>query len=105
MSLEVADNPELERYEARLDGDLAGFAQYRVEAGQMTLFHTEVEPAFSGQGIGSALARSALEGVRSRGLQVVPHCSFIAAYVRRHPDLYLDLVPEPLRGRVMHQGS
>ncbi len=105
MGLDVADNPQLERYEARLDGELAGFAQYRVEGGRLTLFHTEVRPAFEGQGIGSALAASALEGVRSRGLELVPRCSFIASYVQHHPDLYLDLVPEPLRDAVMQRGS
>ena len=101
MSLQIDDNPEEHRYEALLDGKLVGFIQYRLQDGRMTMVHTEVEPAYEGQGVGSELAKVALEDVRERGLKLVPRCPFIARYVRRHPDLYLDLVPEPLREKVM----
>lgn len=104
MSVEVTDNAELSRYEARVGGELAGFAQYRVDGRRMTLVHTEVDPRFEGRGVGSQLAKVALEDVGRQGLDVVPRCPFIAAYVRRHPDLYLGLVPEPLRESVL-EGS
>jgi predicted GNAT family acetyltransferase len=41
-----------------------------------------------------------LDDVRRRSLVVVPRCPFIAAYIRRHPDDYLDLVVPGLRARV-----
>lgn len=104
MSVEVADNKERGRYEARLDGELAGFAQYRMDGPQITIFHAEVDPALEGRGVGSQLAKAALDDVGRRGLELVPRCPFIAAYVRRHPDLYLDLVAEPLRANVMQDG-
>lgn len=100
----MADNQELDRYEARLDGELAGFAQYRIDGPRITIFHAEVDPALGGRGIGSQLARAALDDVARRGLELVPRCPFIAAYVRRHPDPYLDLVAEPLRAKVMQDG-
>ncbi len=101
MSLQIDDNAEEQRYEALLDGKLVGFIQYRLHDGRMTMVHTEVEPAYEGQGVGSELAKVALEDARDRGLKVVPRCPFIARYVRRQPDLYIDLVPESLRGNVM----
>ncbi|MGH2836472.1 MAG: GNAT family N-acetyltransferase [Solirubrobacteraceae bacterium] len=104
MSVEVSDNPELDRYEARVDGNLAGFAQYRLHGRRMTIFHAEVGPAFEGRGVGSRLAKAALDDVRARELELEPRCPFIAAYVRRHPDLYLELVAEPLREAVMADG-
>ena len=55
------------------------------------LIHTEVPPAFSGQGHASTLARSALDDARARGLKVRPLCPFIRGWIKRHDD-YADLV-------------
>jgi predicted GNAT family acetyltransferase len=101
VSLQIDDNPEQHRYEALLDGKLAGFIQYRLQDGRMTMVHAEVEPAYEGQGVGSELAKVALADVRARGLKLVPRCPFIASYVQRHPDRYRDLVPEALREKLM----
>jgi predicted GNAT family acetyltransferase len=86
MTVEVIDNPERQRYEARVDGRLAGFAQYRRRGGRVVFVHTEVHDDFEGQGVGSALARGALEDARARHLPVVPLCPFIAEYIDRHAD-------------------
>lgn len=101
MNVELSDNPELNRYEVRVDGELVGFAQYRIEDQEITIFHTEVDAAHQRQSLGSQLAKHALDDVRARGLELAPTCPFIADYVRRHPDLYLEIVAEPLRERVM----
>lgn len=91
MSTEITDNAEQGRYEIRLDGDLAGFAEYERGEGAVVFTHTEVDSAFEGKGVGSALARGALDDVRSKGLSVVPLCPFIKKWIGRHPD-YKDLV-------------
>ena len=91
---QVADAPERSRYEARVDGALAGWAEYRDRGEERTFTHTEV--TLEGRGVGGALARAALDDVRARGLRAVPMCPFIAAWIRRHPD-YADLVPEARR--------
>ena len=52
----------------------------------VVLIHTEVEPAFEGQGLGARLVAGALEDLRARGLKLVPQCRFVRAYLRRHPD-------------------
>lgn len=100
MSTQVRDNPEESRYELLVDGRLAGFALYRLEGRRITMYHTEVEPEYEGRGLGDELARTALDDVRRRGLVLVPLCPFIAAYISRHPDDYLDLVAPSLRQRV-----
>ena len=101
MGVEVIHNPQLSRYEAWVDGELVGFAEYHLNGSRLTLTHTEVNRDHERRGIGSQLAKDALADVAARGLELIPRCPFIAAYVRRHPDLYLDLVPEPLREKVM----
>lgn len=83
----VIDNPEASRFEAHQDGRVAGFAEYELTDDLIVFTHTEVDPAFEGQGVGSALARQALDQVRAQGTRrVVPRCPFIAGWIRRHPD-------------------
>ena len=94
----VVDNPEQHQFEGRLDGRLVGHSEYALAPGVITFLHTEVDPAFEGQGIGGALASNALDEVRARGLRVVARCPFIAAYIRRHRD-YADLLLRSKVGR------
>jgi len=86
----VVDNPDRHRYEVYVEDTLAGFAEYRHDGDRIVFTHTEVDPAFEGKGLGSALAAGALDAVRGRGLRVVPQCPFIAGYLARH-DEYADL--------------
>jgi len=85
-AVEVQNNADEHRYEARLDGALAGIVVYRLEGDRVALVHTEVADEFAGHGVGSALAREALLDVRRQGRQVTPICPFIAAYVEANPE-------------------
>jgi predicted GNAT family acetyltransferase len=100
MTIELSDSPEHARFEARVDGELAGFAQYRLHGGRMTLFHTEVDSAHEGHGVGTELARYALEAARARGWQVAPTCPFIAGFIRDRPGDYMELVVPTMRDRM-----
>ena len=93
--IDVTDNPNERRYEARIDGGLAGFAAYELDAARIVFTHTEVFAEFEGRGVGSALARTALDDVRGRGgLRVVPRCPFFRGWIDAHPD-YADLTTRP----------
>lgn len=87
----VEDNPAEHRFEILVDDALAGVAAYRLQPGVVVFTHTEVEQAFEGKGVGSALVRGALDQVRQRGDQVVAICPFVAGYIERHPE-YGDLL-------------
>ncbi|GGV02014.1 N-acetyltransferase [Actinomadura cremea] len=91
MSTEVTDNTSEQRYDITVDGAPAGYAEYEPGEGVVMFTHTEVDPAFKGQGVGGALARGALDDVRAKGLGVVPLCPFIKGWIGKHPD-YQDLV-------------
>jgi uncharacterized protein len=82
----ITDAPERGRYEAHLDGELAGILQYIVKYGRIALIHTEVSPAHQGRGVASALARFALDDARRRDLKVIVNCPYVQDYVARHPD-------------------
>jgi predicted GNAT family acetyltransferase len=63
----IVDIPGAARYEARVDDEIAGFAEY------------------------SAIARKALDDARAANAKVLPICPFIAKWIAKHPD-YEDLV-------------
>ncbi|MGY1591836.1 GNAT family N-acetyltransferase [Geodermatophilus sp. SYSU D00708] len=94
----VVDRPEAGRFEVLVDGAVAGFAEYRRTASSVAFTHTVVDPAFEGRGLGSVLARGALDATRDSGRSVLPFCPFIRGYIRRHP-AYLDLVPVERRAQ------
>jgi predicted GNAT family acetyltransferase len=88
----VTRNEDEHRWEARVGGELAGFAAYQLTDELVVFTHTEVDSAFEGKGVGGALARSALDEVAAEGTRkVMPLCPFIKAWIQRHPD-YVPLV-------------
>ncbi len=80
----IEDAPDRERYEARLEGELAGTLDYVRKRGHLALMHTEVLPAFGGRGIGSALVRFALDDARRRKERVIAKCPYVLSYLDRH---------------------
>jgi predicted GNAT family acetyltransferase len=92
----VTDNADLERFEITTGGELAGFTQYRRRPALIAFVHTEVDPRFEGQGLGSRLIGEALDSARREGLAVLPFCAFVNAYIQRHGE-YADLVPDAFR--------
>jgi predicted GNAT family acetyltransferase len=89
--VEVRDNPGQSRFEAYVDGKLAGTSSYVVGHGTLNFVHTEVDDAFEGQGVGSSLVRQSLDQLRERGgVRVTASCPFVRQWLRRHPD-YRDI--------------
>ena len=82
----ITDAPERERYEAHLDGELAGVLEYIVKRGRIALIHTEVLPVHEGRGVGAALVRFALDDARRRELRVIATCPYVQSYLARHPE-------------------
>lgn len=97
-TLDVVMNEETRRFEVALDGETA-FAEYRLVDHGVILPHTVVPDAFEGRGVGSALAKAALGYAREQGLKVIPLCTFMAAYITKHPEWH-DLVHETYRARL-----
>jgi predicted GNAT family acetyltransferase len=104
MEFEVADNPRENRYEVRVDGELLGFAAYRLRPGLIAFTHTQIDPRLEGHGAGSQLAEAALDDARARGLAVLPFCPFINWWIEQHAD-YADLVPAQFRAHFRFAGS
>ena len=86
MATAVRDNPALSRFELDVNG-VTAVANYQLNGQVMTLAHTEVPPQARHGGIASQLIAGALQAARARGLKVVPRCSFVKAYVDKHPEV------------------
>ncbi|MFE6895182.1 GNAT family N-acetyltransferase [Streptomyces sp. NPDC057694] len=87
----ISDNTEANRYEAFVDGELAGFAQYIRTKDLIAFVHTEVNEGYEGQGIGGSLVRFSLDAARTAGVAVLAVCPFYSGWIARHPD-YQDLL-------------
>lgn len=86
LAATVSENIAAHRYELLLDGELVGKLFYRTNDDVVTLIHTEVASHMEGHGLGEQLVAAALGDIRDLGLQIVPLCPYVAAYIRRHPE-------------------
>lgn len=86
QNVSVTDNPDQSRYDVTVDGQLAGYLDYRTRDDVVVFVHAEIYPRHEGQGIGSRLAKFALDDVISAGRSFVPQCPFIAHYVDKHEE-------------------
>ena len=94
---DVVDNSEGQRFELTVGAHLA-FVQYQRMHGLVVLTHTEVPQELEGMGVGSALARGALDMLVERGANVLPICPFVHEFIREHTE-YLELVSDRYRLR------
>ena len=79
-TISVRDDADGERYEIRVDGELAGHIEYRAAPGEIALVHTEVDDRFEGRGLAGKLT------------------AFVRGYIQRHRE-YEDLVPAERRAQ------
>ena len=89
--LEVIHLQERNRFEIHLDRKIAEL-DYRLQDGVITFTHTGVPKELGGRGIGGQIVRAGLDYAREKGYKVIPLCSFVDAYIRRHADEYDNLV-------------
>ncbi len=98
----VRRNDDRNRYELTVDGQMA-VCEFNRLTNAVMFTHTEVPEKLEGQGVGSTLVRGALDDVRAQGLQVIPLCPFVAAFIRRHRE-YMNIV-SPVSRRQLGEDS
>lgn len=76
-----------------VDGKICLIDYIKDSEGTIFLTHTEVPYGLQGRGYGMELVKKSLEDVERHGFTVVPSCSFVAAYIRRHPEWERILMP------------
>lgn len=81
----ITHNLAASRFECTVEGHRC-VADYQLrQDGVMRMTHTGVHPSLRGRGIAAALVAAALAHARAQGLRVEPACSYVQAYLARHP--------------------
>ena len=99
MTAVLTDDNAAGRYELRIDGVLAAIEDYTLEDGVISFNHTEALEGFEGKGAARQLVERILDEARTRGLQVLPVCPYVASFIGKHAETYLDLVPADRRAQ------
>lgn len=104
MSTDVIRNEAESRYDIVVDGERAGLAAYRDHtladgSVQRIFFHTEIDAAFGGRGLSSALVRAALEDTKAAGLRFAPVCPLVKGWTSKHADF--DDIKDPVTAEVL----
>lgn len=84
--LQIRHNVASNRFEATVDALLCR-ADYRMHGSTMMMVHTEVPPHLEGRGIASELVAAAFSYAKENGFDVLPVCSFVRTWARRHPEV------------------
>ncbi|KQP01534.1 GNAT family N-acetyltransferase [Leifsonia sp. Leaf264] len=84
--IDIRRNDEGSRYELSIDGEIAGYAEFRSVPGQIIVTHTQTLRDYKGQGVATRLTEWLLADARARGERIVPKCPFLVEYLETHHD-------------------
>src|SRR5450432_230477 len=78
-------NDALHHLELEVEGSIA-FIEFKLSHGKLFLIHTEVPPELGGKGAGSAIVQKALQYAKNNNYKIVPICSFVRSYLKKHKE-------------------
>lgn len=93
MTNDIRHNEASSQYETTVDGETAFVSYDREDPDVIVFTHTIVPDEISGRGVAGAVVKHALDDARRQNLKVVPQCSYVAAYIKRHSE-YQDLLAQ-----------
>lgn len=82
---QIVHNIDKSRFEYTEDGQLC-VLDYILNNSIAAFTHTGVPSAVGGRGIAADLVRFGLDTAKSKGWQVRPDCSYVAAFIQRNPE-------------------
>ena len=85
-ALDIRHDAEGGFFSVVVDG-VKGYVQYERTGDTLEATHTVVPNAIGGRGIAAQLVARLFEHARAEGLKVQPHCSYVAAWTRKHPEV------------------
>lgn len=95
--LHIQHDPARGRFHAQIDGHSIEL-DYQRSGSQLIFHHTGVAPALEGRGLAAKLVTHGLQWAATQDvMQVVPACSYVAAFIRRQPRWQRLLLEAPIQ--------
>lgn len=88
---QITDNPAESRFELTVDGELAGFSEYKDNGDVREFDHTVVHEEFQGNGLSKPLIKFSLDHARDNGLKIIPTCPAYEKFLQKNKE-YQELV-------------
>jgi predicted GNAT family acetyltransferase len=85
QDIPLIDNKEHHNFELIVDGHKA-FIDYKLKDNKIYLIHTEVPQELEGMGVAAALVEKAFNYIEEHQLKIIPLCTYVVAYLKRHPE-------------------
>jgi len=82
MEYEIKDNA----IRIKLDNRNYANVTYHIEDDRIFLDSTFTPKQYRGKGIGGELMKAAMAYSKSKGLKIIPVCSFSVEYFKKHPE-------------------
>jgi predicted GNAT family acetyltransferase len=83
--IELINNEAIHNFELFVNGHRA-FIDYKTKDNKIYLIHTEVPAELKGLGVAEALVEKTFNYIEQHQLKMVPLCSYIQIYLKRHPE-------------------
>ena len=80
----ITHNVTRKCFELQLEGHRC-VLDYTLNNNVMTITHTGVPSELGGRGLAAEITKFALDHAQSHGWMVIPQCSYVAAYIKKHP--------------------
>lgn len=94
-TVRMVRNDDRHQYELYAADQLAVIIMFKDLPGHVDLVHTAAQPGFDGRGLAKVLARYALDDVMASGKRIIPHCSYVARFLTKHPEPYVQCTDFP----------
>ena len=78
-------NEDDQRFEFSSEGQLS-FIDFKKINDKIYLIHTEVPQELEGKGIAAAMVEKTLKHIEEHQWKLIPSCSYVQAFVKRHPE-------------------
>ncbi|OOQ58894.1 GNAT family N-acetyltransferase [Mucilaginibacter pedocola] len=62
-----------------------------ITGGNVTVYHTEVEPEYEGHGFAKILLNKLVSYAKENGMKIIPLCPYVNLQFRHHPEVYADI--------------
>jgi predicted GNAT family acetyltransferase len=82
--IELKNNEAIHNFELFVNGHRA-FIDYKTKDNKIYLIHTEVPAELKGMGVAEALVEKTFNYIEQHQLKMVPLCSYIQFFLKRHP--------------------